>query len=124
MATGLYGIYDTVAKFILSDVLTIFKHEAPAVRMFTDLLSGNKGAIAQHPADHQLVRLGWINDDLEIQAEYAVILDGKAWLAMQDRQPLPDLAQATQDAIQAFRKPNSQHDDNQSAQRRALEARR
>lgn len=84
---GLYAIIDVIAQSIVQNIITISRHEAPMVRMFTDLLSG-KGPIADHPADYQLVRLGYIDDNHQLQLlldqegdelRPQIILAGERW---------------------------------------------
>lgn len=74
---GLYAIIDVIAQAIVQNIITISRHEAPMVRMFTDLLSG-KGPIADHPADYQLVRVGYIDDNHELTTctPFHVVLTG------------------------------------------------
>lgn len=86
---GLYVIIDVIAQAIVQNVITISRHEAPMVRMFTDLLSG-KGPIAEHPADYQLVRVGYIDENHELTGctPFQVVLTGAQWARLhREEQP-------------------------------------
>lgn len=99
MKVGIYAVYDLVAQTIIGG-LRLEKHDSPAIRWFVDAASQETTLIHQHPADFQLVRLGWV-DDTDTQktiiiADHAVILDGSTWLASRpghsDDPPLNDKA--------------------------------
>lgn len=80
---GIYAIYDTVASQITGG-LYFYKHEAAAVRFFSDVATMDKSQVSQHTADYELVRLGYITEDNKtIVADYAVVLTGAKWLAAQ-----------------------------------------
>lgn len=78
---GLYAIIDLLSEDILQNIITLSRHPTPMVRMFTDLLTGKQGPIAQHPEDYILVRLGYLSEDRELDSQYEVVLTGKQWLA-------------------------------------------
>lgn len=79
---GLYAIVDHVSQDILG-ILQIHKHEAAAIRMFTDIAAMPNSQVGLHPADYALVRMGWLNDDLTIAPENTSILEGSVWAAAQ-----------------------------------------
>lgn len=82
---GLYAIMDTMAQDILgsTNAITIHKHEATAVRFFSDIAGTPGTLVNQHPEDCQLVRLAWLTDDNTILPDAAVILTGAQWKAAQ-----------------------------------------
>lgn len=118
---AIYAILDVAADDIVQNVLSISRHPAPMVRMFTDLLENKQGPIGQHPEDYALVRLGYINDEHELTTDYSVVITGKQWLTAQQHNKAP-VIEPTPELINNLTR--DLHNDNQSAQRRALEARR
>lgn len=80
---AVYAIIDNKADMIVSTVLTIHKHPAAAMRFFDDIARSPQSDIAKHPADYDLVQLGYLTEDNQIVAEHDVILTGKQWLSMQ-----------------------------------------
>lgn len=80
---GIYTIVDTLAKAQVGPI-QLFRHEAPAVRFFSDVAGMQDSQVNLHPSDYALVRLGWLEDEtLEITPEMAVIIDGQTWAAAQ-----------------------------------------
>lgn len=99
MKLAIYAIIDIVSDSIIGTILPMHKHPAAAVRQFIDLLKDPNTQVGQHPEDHQLVCLGYINDehnvegDLELQKTgnqgiaHEIILTGKAWLSTVQAEP-------------------------------------
>lgn len=88
-AKGVYAIYDKIAGMLIGNVyaLVIMPHPAAAVRLFQDGLQNPETALNKHPADYELVQLGFLSDKNELINEFRVILTGEAWLAAQNQQP-------------------------------------
>lgn len=88
MRTGIYAILDRRAQDVAAGVLTLFRHEAAAVRMFTDVLDKPGSQYAQHAEDYQLVRLGYLADPSEVSEfdqwivpEFEIVLTASDWLS-------------------------------------------
>lgn len=88
----IYGIRDTVAKdwagigmYILFVMLT----DQQAVRYFADAIFDKSTALAKHPEDYELVKLGYIEEDnlseplLISENQYTVVITGAALVAAQ-----------------------------------------
>lgn len=93
-AVNLYQIYDTVDQRVVGPIMTV-RHEAAAIRYFTDLLRDEKTTIGQHPDDYKLILIGTQNEDTGIingASEPLDALTGKAWRAMQERASTQPLA--------------------------------
>lgn len=93
--TRIYALYDIVAEAIAGQLI-LAKHDAQAIRTFTDALSDKQpNIINQHPEDYRLVTLGNVIERdrstthelelLELVPEYRIVLEGKQWLAMQEK---------------------------------------
>lgn len=83
--TAIYAVLDTKAQDLVGGIITIHKHPASAVRMFSDALSASQGDMARHPEDYVLVRLGFLTENNEIITEgNTEILTGSAWKASMD----------------------------------------
>lgn len=94
--TGIYAVLDTVSSSLFGG-LHLHKADAAAVRMFTDALTDERTLIAKHPADFDLICLGYVcevtvpenGDRLGIPAGgistqgITLVLAGKQWLASQ-----------------------------------------
>lgn len=79
---AVYAIRDDVAHDLIGG-LHIYKHPAEAVRFFTDIANLPNSAIAKHPKDYSLVRLGYLTDSFELVADAAVLLSGDVYFAAQ-----------------------------------------
>lgn len=78
----IYAIIDKQTKAI-SGGLMIYRHDAPAIRTFSDLLADPRAEIIhRHPEDFELYRLGFITIDNTISAESTLVLTGEKWAAM------------------------------------------
>lgn len=90
MKQGIYAIIDHLTNEIVGTFLHVMKHEAVAVRMFTDVATDPTTNISKHMADYSLVRLGWLMDSgnmtPEITNELHVVLEGKTLLATLQRE--------------------------------------
>lgn len=84
MPRQIYAIYDNVSQDIIGG-LHLHPHQAPAIRMFSDVATMPNSQIALHPADFDLVLLGTLNDDCSITADRKKIpiMTGANWAAAQ-----------------------------------------
>lgn len=83
MKRGLYAVYDNKAEDIITPFVPLHKHEAVAVREFTELATMKDSRIAQHPEDYSLVRVGYLNDDnLTVEPNFAEIMTASQVLAI------------------------------------------
>lgn len=62
MIRRLYVVRDTLAGSIVGGVVA-FAHDAAAVRFFGDAATDPNTAINRHPADHDLLVIGEIDDE-------------------------------------------------------------
>lgn len=98
---NIYAIRDRVAKEYVGNqmyLLFVFRTDQQAVRYFADAILDEKSALAKHPSDYELVKLGYIEEDnlsephltshdvLTSQDVYTVIATGDAIIATQNRQ--------------------------------------
>lgn len=83
----LVAILDIVAQEFVG-IVTIHRHTAAAVRMFVDVASAdpNQSAVARHPEDHDLIQLGYLDDDNKLVPEHELLIAGKAWVASTTRE--------------------------------------
>lgn len=88
--TTIYAIVDVKANQMVGGLMT-HKHEAAAVRMFSDIANAKDTMIQRHPQDFNLVRLGYITHDYALAPDYADILTGQNWKAAQDQQQPAEL---------------------------------
>lgn len=91
--TGIYAILDNVAGQLIGG-LTCHKHEASAVRFFSDVAGMKDSLIGKHPQDFNLLRLGYITHHNEIEPEHTLILAGSMWAAAQNNLQLVQEEQA------------------------------
>lgn len=90
--TAIYAIVDTLAESIIGG-LHMFKHDAAAVRFFSDVASQPDTIIAKHLNDHQLVCLGTL-DESTCQLTVTdithprVVLTGSAWFLSRAEEPI------------------------------------
>lgn len=83
--TGIYAIYDKLAEDLIGG-LHAHRAEPAAIRMFTDVAGMEGSRIGMHPNDYTFVRLGWLehkDGQFTIVPDYAVVLEGSAWAAVQ-----------------------------------------
>lgn len=79
---GVYAIIDTKADDILG-ILHMHKHEAAAVRFFSDIALQKGSLIGAHPEDFVLVKVGQLTDNHNIEPCFRIVLEGAAWAAAQ-----------------------------------------
>lgn len=87
--TAIYAIVDTLAESIIGGLHT-FKHDAAAVRFFSDVASQPDTIIAKHLNDHQLVCLGTLDESTAtiVNTETRVVLTGSAWFLSRAEEPI------------------------------------
>lgn len=71
-------IIDTLANDIVG-VPQIFRHEAPAIRQFGDIMRDPKAGLLEHAEDFQLVKLAEIDDNLTLTPTREVLITGAQW---------------------------------------------
>lgn len=74
---AIYAILDVKANQISGGIYT-FKHDAQAVRFFSDIAQQKDTFVNRHPADYNLVRLGYLSHEHELVSDFAEILTGLA----------------------------------------------
>lgn len=81
---NIYAVYDSVSQTIIS-ALILEASDAPAIRAFYDALRNQGSALAQHPADYDLMLLGSLDMDTGTvyQESTKTIATGNGWLEMQ-----------------------------------------
>lgn len=91
MPRQIYAVYDNVAEEIVGG-LHLHPHQAPAIRMFSDVAKLPNSQIGLHPADFDLLLLGTLLDDNTIESakKNIPIITGAAWLAAQQPSPRED----------------------------------
>lgn len=76
---GIYAVYDNKAQDTVG-FLSMHRHEASAIRMFTDIYTMKDSRFAQHADDYDLIRVGFltITDEgkTELTSAYELILTG------------------------------------------------
>lgn len=85
MIRTLYAIQDTLAESLLGG-LHLFITDAQAIRFFGDLCSDKQTSIARHPNDHQLVKLGELDERTGIITAFVApftVITGAQWVAAQ-----------------------------------------
>lgn len=86
MNNRLFAVRDKVANALIGTVW-IMRHEAAAIRTFTDIASDPQSSINKHPADYELIELGELNEtNNAIEPTTRVVLDGATWAATQQPQ--------------------------------------
>lgn len=88
----IYAIYDNVAEMITGP-LQLHGHDAPAIRMFSEVIKNEQTAMSRNPQDYDLVRLGQLNDNHEtgnteiIGNKKTVVITGTAIKAATEKVP-------------------------------------
>lgn len=96
-APALYAIVDTKTNEILQGLLSLHRHPASAIRMFSDIASQERGPLAQHVEDYHLIEYGYLEEQDPDQGinrlvtTHDVILTGTAWLASTQPEPKKQL---------------------------------
>lgn len=62
MTKGLYAIRDNVASAIVGGV-HVHAHDAPAIRMFSDVAASKGTQVEQHLADFDLIHIAQLDDE-------------------------------------------------------------
>lgn len=79
MKRMIVAIWDHKAQDIVGNSLTIHRHGATAVRMFTDIANTDRqgNMLQQHTEDFDLIQVGYLNDDGTIEPAKEILLAGK-----------------------------------------------
>lgn len=59
----IYAIYDIIAEMILGDHLQTFRHDAAAIRFFSDVAKQEGTMVRQHTADFRLITIAELHDN-------------------------------------------------------------
>lgn len=78
MDRNIYAIYDNVAKDIIGG-LFMAKHHQLAIRLYSDTAANPEGIIAKHPTDFDLLMVGILDTELNLNSRYEIIMTGKQW---------------------------------------------
>lgn len=84
MKQNIYTVYDIVAETIVGP-LVLVPSDAAAIRHFSDTASDPKTTVGMHPKDYILITCGNIDSEGNITPEHRIILEGKQWHAMQEK---------------------------------------
>ena len=81
----LYGIYDRVAAELIGRamyILLTFRTDEEAARYFADAINDNTTILHKHPADYELLNLGSMDDQGNIDSEIRHVITGDALVAL------------------------------------------
>lgn len=81
---SLYQVMDRVAQQPMGPLFAS-RHDAAAIRMFTDGLKDERTSLHQHPEDYALVHVGYqetTSGKVEGLEEPRLVLSGKQWVDM------------------------------------------
>lgn len=67
MNKRLYAILDTVTNDFGNIITAV--HDAAAIRIFTDCVTGGVSFMTEHATDYSLISWGWIDDELKLVKE-------------------------------------------------------
>lgn len=65
---ALYIVWDNKAEDITGGLAAVHKADAPAMRMFADMVTRPNSPLAQHADDYELVCIGTLDDNGEINS--------------------------------------------------------
>lgn len=83
---GIFAILDVKAAQVSGGVYS-FKHQAQAVRFFSDLAQQKDTFVNRHTADYNLIRLGYLTHEHVLVPDYEEILTGAALMAATEAAP-------------------------------------
>jgi len=83
MYKRLYQIFDVVSCSVIGSIIQETS-DAPAIRLFTDVLADKSSVLSAHPADYNLLCLGELFSSGQIVPldNPETILTGKTWKEM------------------------------------------
>ncbi|WNK12984.1 MAG: nonstructural protein [Microvirus sp.] len=83
MIKNLYTVRDNIAEQLVGGII-MESNDAPAIRAFYDALRTKGSLLAEHPADFDLLKVGYIDtQDGELEAtDILTIATGNGWLQM------------------------------------------
>lgn len=86
MNNSIYVVWDLIAQAMAGPIFT-HRHDAPAVREFTEVLGNPQTTLGKNPSDYNLLRLGEINENAQLTPGLVTtVLTGKEWLETQQKQ--------------------------------------
>lgn len=81
----IYGVMDLLSDSLIGP-LVLQAHDAPAIRLFTDLLNSPDTIVSKHPKDHALVCFGMLTPTNQVVGiEREIVMSGETWLATQNQ---------------------------------------
>lgn len=86
MMSRLYVIRDTVAKDLFGGIIRVNNDEV-ARRNFHDALAQDNGPFKGHEADYELISLGTIDNNGNIEPQNLLIARGADWIAANNQKP-------------------------------------
>lgn len=86
MKSRLYTIRDTVAQDLFGGIIRVNNDEV-ARRQFHDGLAQDNGPLKGHEADYDLIFLGTIDADGNIDPDNLLIARGADWIAANNQKP-------------------------------------
>lgn len=88
MRTGIYAVFDLAAEEVIGG-LHLHKHDASAIRMFSDGATAKGSILEKHPEDFDLLFLGTLDLDeddcvpgIDREVRARRVLTGKQWAAI------------------------------------------
>lgn len=86
MNHNLYAIWDNKAEELVGggNAVYAFKHDAAAVRFFTDVAANPDSVVHKHPEDYDLFTFGSMNGRELVAEPSRTIITGAAWAAAQN----------------------------------------
>lgn len=89
----IYAVYDLVAQTIVGRFLHLEKHDAAAIRMFTDAIANPQTDLHAHTADYNLICIGTVlenTDDaifpVEIDPACRIVITGLSIQTMKQQE--------------------------------------
>lgn len=82
---GLYMVYDLLAGCVIGQIVQAAT-DAAATRDFHEALSNKESTLARHPADYNLIFIGTLGEDgeLDTDSNKRTVAQGAAWKAATD----------------------------------------
>lgn len=86
MNKGLYMVYDRLANSVIGQIVLAESHGS-ATRDFHDALGNKDSQLSKHPADYDLLFIGFLTTSGVIEERsLETVAQGSAWKAFQDEQ--------------------------------------
>lgn len=86
MLSRLYVVRDTIAQDIFGSIIRV-KNDEVARRHFHDALADDRGPFKGHEADYELIYLGTMDNNGNIDPDNLLIARGGDWIAANNQKP-------------------------------------